>query len=105
MVIKRAFDLPNDIGFLPPIAPPAPRIVYMMTPISRRIGARDIINCLTKLSLAGGVAWTETPLFKRSPINPRSPGLYVLNFSPSEVTPLMLLPAIVTLETLPCLTF
>ena len=33
------FDLPKDIGFLPPIAPPAPLIVYIMTPISNKIGA------------------------------------------------------------------
>ena len=75
LVIKRALDLPNDIGFLPPIAPPAPRIVYIITPINRSIGASDMISCFTKLSLAGGVACTETPLFKRSPISPKSPGL------------------------------
>ena len=34
-----------------------------MTPIRRRIGAKEMINCLTKLSFAGGVATTETPLF------------------------------------------
>ena len=56
LVISRAFDLPNDIGFLPPIAPPAPLIVYIMTPISNKIGASEINNCFIKLSLVGGVA-------------------------------------------------
>ena len=75
LVISLAFDFPNDIGFFPPIAPPAPFIVYKITPIKSSIGASEIINCFTKLSLAGGVACTETPLLRRSPIKPRSPGL------------------------------
>ena len=56
LVIKRAFDLPNDIGFFPPIAPPAPRMVYIMTPISNSMGASEITSCFKKLSFAGGVA-------------------------------------------------
>ena len=75
LVISRAFDLPKDIGFLPPIAPPAPRIVYKITPINSKIGAREIISCLKKLSCSGGVAITATPLFNKSPIKPKSPGL------------------------------
>ena len=56
-VIRRALDFPNDIGlFFPPIAPPAPFIVYIMTPISNSIGASEMSSCFIKLSLAGGVA-------------------------------------------------
>ena len=56
---------PGDLGLMGDLlnngvsvqaTPPAPRMVYIMTPISNSMGASEIISCFKKLSFAGGVA-------------------------------------------------